>query len=146
MNITFSFTGVSIWVFFMGDILSVPTSTECSFTIDGNHMGAFSYQPNDGEAVQDIQYNAIVFSGSGLSNSQHEFVISTSGAPNMTYVNFDYAIYTADVTDNVNSSTSTSLVSSSSDGIVGDNSRIYRGPSSMKFVFRGWLAKVDYYV
>ncbi len=56
-------------------------------------MGAFSYQPNNSEAAQNIQYNATVFSASGLSNSQHEFVISTSGAPNMTYVNFDYAIY-----------------------------------------------------
>lgn len=78
----------------MGGTLSVPTSTECNFTIDGDHMGAFSYQPGGAEAARDIQYNATVFSVSGLSNSQHELVISTSGAPNMTYVNFDYAIYT----------------------------------------------------
>jgi hypothetical protein len=60
-------------------------------------MNPFSYvvnasvsQPN--AAV--LQYNTTVFSVSGLSNSQHELVISTINPYISGYINFDYAIYT----------------------------------------------------
>jgi hypothetical protein len=55
-------------------------------------MGSFNSVPDT--STHNLQYNATVFSTSGLSNTQHTLVISTSDYPNSTYLNFDYAIYT----------------------------------------------------
>ncbi|KAF8326944.1 hypothetical protein F5887DRAFT_1192482 [Amanita rubescens] len=124
LNITLSFTGISIWVFFIiantqnpdaselaGPVavgnVSIPFNTACNFTLDGNDMGPFFHQTNGTPA---IQYNASVFNATGLDNSQHELVIWTKGV-NQTNLIFDYAIYTADIPDNATSST---LIGSSS--------------------------------
>jgi hypothetical protein len=57
-------------------------------------MDSFSYLLEFTSGTGDLQYNTTVFSASGLSNSQHELVISTINQSIPGYVNFDYAIYT----------------------------------------------------
>ncbi|KAF8343333.1 hypothetical protein F5887DRAFT_1075891 [Amanita rubescens] len=117
--ITFPFTGVSLWVFFIlinntTSSASIMSTTSCNFTLDGNDVGTFAHWV-DYEATWTVQYNATVFSVSGLSNSLHEFIISTSSGQVGSYIIFDYAIYTADVPDNTTtSSTSGSLSTLSS--------------------------------
>ena len=87
------FPGVSVWVFFILanniNVYGTNATTMCNFTLDGNSMPALSHQPSTSSA---FQYNATVFSTSGLSNSQHELVISTDISP--SFICFDYAIYT----------------------------------------------------
>ncbi|KAF8333290.1 hypothetical protein F5887DRAFT_922112 [Amanita rubescens] len=124
-NITISFTGISIWVFFI--LLNVweavepllpvnSTDTACNFTLDGNYMGSFFHAAG---GVGIIQYDAPVFNATGLDNSQHELVILTKYGNSCAI--FDYAIYTydhsiiapADVADNTTSSTLTGSSSTS---------------------------------
>jgi len=85
--------GVSVWVFFIlannVNVYGTNATTMCNVTIDGNSMVAVSHQPSTSSA---FQYNSTVFSTSGLSNSQHELVISTDVSP--SFICFDYAIYT----------------------------------------------------
>ncbi|KAF8345122.1 hypothetical protein F5887DRAFT_885429 [Amanita rubescens] len=104
INITLSFTGISIWLFFIisntGNATASTGSniqtfseafdTACNFTLDGNDMGSFFHRTNGTPA---IQYNASIFNATGLDNSQHELVIWTKGV-NQTNLIFDYAIYT----------------------------------------------------
>ena len=119
MNITFSFTGwkfslhnclqllifakllrfvtgISIWVFFIlannNTSPGVTSNTQCNFTLDGKLVSTFNHQPN--ESTDALQYNATAFTTSGLSNSQHQLVISTNDFPSFSFLNFDYAIYT----------------------------------------------------
>jgi hypothetical protein len=92
------FTGVSLWVFFIlinntTSSASIMSTTWCNFTLDGNDVGTFAHWV-DYEATWTVQYNATVFSVSGLSNSLHEFIISTSDGQVGSYIIFDYAIYT----------------------------------------------------
>ena len=90
------FTGISIWVFFIlannNTSPGVTSNTQCNFTLDGKLVGNFNHQPN--ESTYALQYNATAFTTSGLSNSQHELVISTNDFPSFSFLNFDYAIYT----------------------------------------------------
>jgi hypothetical protein len=115
MSVTFRnflmlFTGVSLWVFFIlinnttvpnpldpNDVTSdgfsagVMSNTVCNFTLDGTHAGTFLHQV-DTNVAWAVKYNATVFSISGLNNSLHEFIISNNQA--VSYMIFDYAIYT----------------------------------------------------
>jgi len=92
-------TGVSIWVFFiLANSVSDGSetylaSTQCNFSLDFNYVDTFFHQPD--ESTQDLQYNAIVFSASGLSNSLHYLEMSAN-LTNTSYFTFDYAIYTYD--------------------------------------------------
>ena len=55
-------------------------------------MGSFNHEPD--MSTYNLQYNATVFSASGLTNTQHTLLISTNDYPYSTFINFDYAIYT----------------------------------------------------
>ncbi|KAG5653530.1 hypothetical protein H0H81_012471 [Sphagnurus paluster] len=89
--------GTAIYVFFIlanfqGE--GVPTETFCNFTLDGRAAGSFSHKPT---SSPDLEYNALVFSRTNLSNTNHQLVVSTSGiADRNIFLNFDYAIYTSD--------------------------------------------------
>ncbi|KAJ2915255.1 hypothetical protein MD484_g5186, partial [Candolleomyces efflorescens] len=61
--------------------------------------------------MDDILYNQLVFSQTGLANTQHTLEIITEGLSYQTYVNFDYAIYTFD--DGVETTSSPSRVTTS---------------------------------
>ncbi|KAF8348787.1 hypothetical protein F5887DRAFT_1241645 [Amanita rubescens] len=99
--------GISIWVFFILPNVTLDDghlSTQCNFTLDGNYVDTFT-QSN---TTPDILYNVLAFNASGLSNSQHNLFISAYCVdPSATYLNFDYAIYTADILDNSTSTAST---------------------------------------
>ncbi|KAF8624118.1 hypothetical protein AX15_006027 [Amanita polypyramis BW_CC] len=109
-----TFLGVAVWVFFIlannvnGSIAE--TTTECNFTLDGAHAGYYSHQPDINN--NNLQYNVTVFNQSGLSNSPHKLVISTSGLPYDAYMNFDYAIYTADLPDTIAPTSGSSRITS----------------------------------
>ncbi|KIY70441.1 hypothetical protein CYLTODRAFT_347738 [Cylindrobasidium torrendii FP15055 ss-10] len=93
LNISFSFEGTSLWVFFIlenGQKPGITENTAVSFTIDGNPDGNFVHLP---EAGKGLQYNALVYSRTGLRQGQHDFLIDTTGDQE-AWVNFDYAIYT----------------------------------------------------
>ncbi|KAJ6604211.1 hypothetical protein DFH09DRAFT_1121977 [Mycena vulgaris] len=93
MTVSMSFTGIAIYVYFIlannaGN--GITTTTKANFSIDGTSAGTFAHTPT---TSNDLEYNALVFSQTGLSNSSHSLVISTVGSDDI-YVNFDYAIYT----------------------------------------------------
>ncbi|KAJ7139704.1 hypothetical protein C8R44DRAFT_310507 [Mycena epipterygia] len=92
---TMSFTGIAIYVYFIlanneGD--GITTTSKANFSIDRSQQGTFTHTP---ASSTDLQYNALVFTQTGLSNTTHSLLISTEGTDDI-YVNFDYAIYTHD--------------------------------------------------
>ncbi|KAF8334498.1 hypothetical protein F5887DRAFT_892651 [Amanita rubescens] len=98
MNITFSFTGVAIWIFFIlqnaNDVPSgITSNTACNFTLDGLLVHTY-YSPQPSEIAPGYQYNVSAYSSQNLRNDKHTLVISTNDYPINVYLNFDYAIYT----------------------------------------------------
>lgn len=85
--------GIALDVYFIlaNSIADVETTsvTKCDFILDGVAAGSFLHTPSPNT---EIQYNALVFSRTGLANEAHTFVIRTS-ADHDVYVNFDYAQY-----------------------------------------------------
>ncbi|KIL65654.1 hypothetical protein M378DRAFT_76615 [Amanita muscaria Koide BX008] len=96
INITLQFTGVAVWVFFILSNTNVHgnpfVSTHCNFTLDGQHAGSFSHEPDNTTTA--FIYNVAVFSQTGLSNTPHEVIVSVNDFPIPTWLCFDYAIYT----------------------------------------------------
>ncbi|KAF9532857.1 hypothetical protein CPB83DRAFT_903366 [Crepidotus variabilis] len=97
MSIELSFEGLAVWVYFIlanneGD--GITSLTMANFTLDGGNPTLFQHAPV--LTTQDINYNQLVYSQTGLVNAKHKLVISTSGVNSNVYVNFDYAIYTHD--------------------------------------------------
>ncbi|KAM6500185.1 hypothetical protein JOM56_003199 [Amanita muscaria] len=92
--------GVAVWVLFIlanantyaADMMTI---TEVDIILDGKYVEKFSHEPDTN--VQDLTYNATIFSTSGLANTSHELVIGTNGIYKYSYLNFDWAIYTADI-------------------------------------------------
>jgi len=87
-------TGSAIYIFFIlpnATVSGITSPTECNFTLDSQAAGSFIHVP---DLNTDIQYNALVFSHSNLSNVDHNLTISTAGVDHQVFVNFDYAIYT----------------------------------------------------
>ncbi|KIL67146.1 hypothetical protein M378DRAFT_123375 [Amanita muscaria Koide BX008] len=100
VNLTLRFTGVAVWVFFILANAGIhgaglTTNTQVNITLDGKNAGIFSHYPDMN--MQDLTYNATIFSTSGLANTSHELVIGTNDYANYSYINFDWAIYTVDV-------------------------------------------------
>ncbi|KAF9022169.1 hypothetical protein BDZ89DRAFT_908005, partial [Hymenopellis radicata] len=62
--------------------------TDCRFTVDGEHAGSFNHSPSDST---ELEYNVLVYSATGLSQTTHSMVFGTSGYD--VFINFDYAIY-----------------------------------------------------
>jgi hypothetical protein len=60
--------------------------------LDNGPAVSFKHLPD--RTMADIMYNQLVFSQTGLANTQHTLEIVTEGLAYQTYVNFDYAIYT----------------------------------------------------
>lgn len=85
--------GTAIYVYFIlaNTIADTTTLTECNFTLDGLPAGSFTHTPTTSTK---LQYNALVFSQTGLTNANHTFMISTAGLDHEAFVNFDYAQYT----------------------------------------------------
>jgi hypothetical protein len=81
-------TGTAIYVFFILDNLSsLDTLNSAYFTLDSNDALLFRRD------VSTIQYDALVFSQTNLSNNLHTLNISTTSFGE-GFFNFDYAIYT----------------------------------------------------
>ncbi|KIL67139.1 hypothetical protein M378DRAFT_74229 [Amanita muscaria Koide BX008] len=96
VNFTLRFTGVAVWVFFILSNANVhgpgtTTNTQVNITLDGQHAGSFSHDPD--LTTQDLIYNVPIFSQSGLANAPHELVVATNDYPISTFINFDWAIY-----------------------------------------------------
>ncbi|KAG6843023.1 hypothetical protein H0H93_002502, partial [Arthromyces matolae] len=56
-------------------------------------MGSFQHTPSSTSAYQ---YNTLVYSTTGLSNTVHTLFITADGYDTLSFINFDYAIYTYD--------------------------------------------------
>ncbi|KAM6500174.1 hypothetical protein JOM56_003188 [Amanita muscaria] len=99
VNLTLRFTGVAVWVFFILANAGIHgaglTTNTVNITLDGKNAGIFSHYPDMN--MQDLTYNATIFSASGLANTSHELVIGTNDYANYSYINFDWMIYTVDV-------------------------------------------------
>ncbi|KAH7874868.1 uncharacterized protein C8R40DRAFT_1170977 [Lentinula edodes] len=119
ISISFDFIGTAIYIFF---ILSndpnpgISTSTLANFTLDGTLVSTFSHSPNSSSSAPSFYFNesALAFSETGMKNSSHQMVISTSGLSSNYWLNFDYALYTFQRPDTTTSSVSSSSSSSSS--------------------------------
>ncbi|KIK58834.1 hypothetical protein GYMLUDRAFT_245909 [Collybiopsis luxurians FD-317 M1] len=112
ISITFEFTGTAVYVFFiLANALApgITATTAASFILDGFIAGSFTHSPDSSAPA--FQFNALVFSETGLENISHQLVINTVGYSDDIWVNFDYALYTleAAVTSSL-SPTSSSLV------------------------------------
>ncbi|KIY70437.1 hypothetical protein CYLTODRAFT_347736 [Cylindrobasidium torrendii FP15055 ss-10] len=93
LNISFPFEGTSLYVYFIlanDQGVGITEYTAVNFTLDGRHDGNFTHLPQTGKG---LQYNASVYSVTGLPQARHDFLIDTSG-PTIAWLNFDYAIYT----------------------------------------------------
>ncbi|KAF5388896.1 hypothetical protein D9757_005057 [Collybiopsis confluens] len=94
MSISFPFTGTAIYVFFiLSNVSSENSTTAANFTLDGVVEDAYRHSPDPN--APDFQFNesALAFAQTGLENSTHNLLISTSGDETI-FVNFDYALYT----------------------------------------------------
>ncbi|KAJ7651144.1 hypothetical protein FB45DRAFT_780465 [Roridomyces roridus] len=110
--ISMDFTGVAIYVYFIlanDEGQGVTTTTAANFSIDGTVQGDFTHVPS---ATTDVEFNALAFSHTGLSNETHSLLITTEGAGDL-YINFDYAIYTFEEAAVISSSSAPSSSSSS---------------------------------
>ncbi|THV03987.1 hypothetical protein K435DRAFT_714971 [Dendrothele bispora CBS 962.96] len=108
VSISFNFHGTAVYIFFIlanDQGPGITTLTECNFTLDGVVVGHFVHQPT---TSLDLEYNATVFSQTGLPNKDHAFQISTTGVEDSVFVNFDYAIYTFENDSTLSTSTSAS--------------------------------------
>ncbi|PFH51669.1 hypothetical protein AMATHDRAFT_58420 [Amanita thiersii Skay4041] len=132
ISVTLEFPGVAIYVFLIlanrGVQEGTTTLTECNFTLDGIHAGAFSHQPD--LTTVNMEYNATAFAATGLSNDTHQLIISTNDVDHDVYVNFDYAIYTFSQPDVV-SKTSSSTRSTASHTATSSNGNSKRGGLSV---------------
>ncbi|KAF8077621.1 hypothetical protein FPV67DRAFT_3831 [Lyophyllum atratum] len=91
----FSFKGTDIYIFFIlaNNVPNAFTETFCNFVLDGQNSGSFHHAPSQSTAYQ---YNALVYSKQNLPNTDHTLLITADGYNTLSYVNFDYAIYTSD--------------------------------------------------
>ncbi|GLB34615.1 hypothetical protein LshimejAT787_0201800 [Lyophyllum shimeji] len=90
----FSFKGTDIYVFFIlaNNVPNAWTETFCKFVLDGQ---ATDYHHAPSQST-DYQYNALVYSQHNLPNVDHTLLISADGYSTLSFMNFDYAIYTVD--------------------------------------------------
>jgi len=114
ISVELQFTGTAIYVFFIlandqGE--GITTTTNCDFILDGRADGKFRHTPT---TSPDLEYNALAYSNTALSNTAHNLTFETTGIERDIYLNFDYAVYTFDDRDGVGSTTSPSTPSTSS--------------------------------
>ncbi|KAM6500175.1 hypothetical protein JOM56_003189 [Amanita muscaria] len=139
VNVTLRFTGVAVWVFFIlananTYAADMTTITEVDIILDGNYVGNFSHDPDTN--MQDLTYNATIFSTSGLANTSHELVIGTNGIYNYSYLNFDWAIYTADINALPSQSASTAFTSTTDSSSVASTASPTPTPQVLVFLVR----------
>lgn len=90
--------GTAIYVFFIlannpgPQHQATSTTTAVNITLDDQPPQLFEHIPD--VTRDDIEYNQLGFSQTGLDNTNHTLVISVSGLTEQIWVNFDYAIYT----------------------------------------------------
>ncbi|KAG6915336.1 hypothetical protein DXG01_012108 [Tephrocybe rancida] len=91
-----SFRGTAIYVFFIlaNNVPNAGTETFCNFILDGQNSGPTVHHAPTSST--NYQYNALVFSKTNLANIDHTLLISADSFDTLSYVNFDYAIYTHD--------------------------------------------------
>ncbi|KAF5330548.1 hypothetical protein D9619_005238 [Psilocybe cf. subviscida] len=97
ISATLKFQGTAIYVFFILANSAPPgitTLTAVNFTLDEQPPVSKLHAPS--VLTSDFEFNAMLWSQTGLPATQHTLVVSTSGVDNDVYVNFDYAIYTHD--------------------------------------------------
>ncbi|KAG6873789.1 hypothetical protein C0995_011014 [Termitomyces sp. Mi166 len=106
-----SFKGTAIYVFFIlaNNVPNAWTETFCNFILDKQSVEAYHHSPT---SSPNYQYNALVYSKTNLANTDHTLLISADGYQTMSFINFDYAIYTYDdgVDTTMQSSTTTSML------------------------------------
>jgi hypothetical protein len=83
-------TAVYAYCIMANNISGATTTTNLSFTVDGQYLGGFFHNPGPNA---DYNYNVLVFSNNTLSDGQHNFVLASDG-PTTSLVLFDYLIYT----------------------------------------------------
>jgi hypothetical protein len=86
--------GTAIYVFFIlpnfaadSDLAS---NVRCDFFLDRVAAGSFTH---DSDGSSNFQYNATVFSKTGLEDGDHVLLIETKG-PDSAVIIFDFALYT----------------------------------------------------
>ncbi|KAF9265390.1 hypothetical protein L218DRAFT_1075961 [Marasmius fiardii PR-910] len=111
MGVTLQFNGTAIWVYFIlaNSIPNATTYTQCNFILDGDLMGQFVHLP---ASKWGLDYNAEVFSRTGLEPKMHKLEIMTGNLTRRAYMNFDYAKYTTEVLDDETSSSNANSTNS----------------------------------
>lgn len=87
------FTGSAVYVYGM---LKLDWISDCSFFIDGQHVG--TYQRNPDKGAEGIQYNTLFYANNTLTHGSHQLTIQAGGmvTGNYTLLLLDYIIYTFD--------------------------------------------------
>ncbi|KAI9066880.1 hypothetical protein FKP32DRAFT_323799 [Trametes sanguinea] len=111
--LTVTFTGVAVYVYNVvaNAIPAITTITSLTFTVDGQAAGAYSHSPDMSSSA--VDYNVLVFSTTGLSNTVHTLEVGADNAFN-SLVLFDRVVYTAEELDDVSSSSSVMVPRSTS--------------------------------
>ena len=83
---------MAVYAYFIlaNTVTGATTLTNMSFTLDGNVVGHFAHVPT---TSTEYIYNYSAYVNKTLSNTEHEFVISTAGTTNVLIL-FDELIYT----------------------------------------------------
>ncbi|KAH9829640.1 uncharacterized protein C8Q71DRAFT_717950 [Rhodofomes roseus] len=110
-NVTLTFTGTAVWVYGVvpNYVQYATTFVNVSFELDGKVAGLYTHVPSTSTSYE---YNVTLFSNTGLANTQHTLVISPQREPDTSYMAFDWAQYTYDVTTSSSTGSSTSSTAS----------------------------------
>ncbi|KAJ3011900.1 hypothetical protein NUW54_g2032 [Trametes sanguinea] len=96
--LTATFAGVAVYVYNVvaNAIPAITTITSLTFRVDGQAAGAYSHSPDMSSSA--VDYDVLVFSTSGLSNTVHTLEVGADNAFN-SLVLFDRIVYTAEELD-----------------------------------------------
>ncbi|SJL14689.1 uncharacterized protein ARMOST_18155 [Armillaria ostoyae] len=131
-NITarLSFHGSAIYIYLI--VSNYPQSTGlvsdviCDFRMDGEVVGSYNHTT---DGTYHFDYNVLAYSNASLKDDDHTFLIETTGTQ-LSYVIFDYALYTNNQVSTTGSTTSDSIRASSSSVYVSSSIPSSIGPSS----------------
>ncbi|KAK0216422.1 hypothetical protein EDD85DRAFT_437341, partial [Armillaria nabsnona] len=131
-NITarLSFHGSAIYIYLI--VSNSPKSTGlvsdvlCDFRMDGEIVGSYNHTT---DGTNHFDYDVLAYNNASLKDDDHTFLIETTGTQ-LSYVIFDYALYTSNQASTTGSTTSDSIRASSSSIYVSSSIPSSIGPSS----------------
>ncbi|KLO18719.1 hypothetical protein SCHPADRAFT_886012 [Schizopora paradoxa] len=126
------FTGSAIYVWGVLATCSGSNISEASigFTIDGKAMGKFK-EPST-NASDAVQYNVLLFSSTGLNNTNHTLIMGVGGGNQSAYAILDKIVYTVSVADQPSSTISSTLTTTRTPNITSSRQSSLRSTATLQ--------------